>query len=82
MRTTVTIDDNLVRELIKLSKTKTKTAAVVLAVKEHIRREKLKRLAGLLGSVEIDDVVIQDGKTRDLARGRWLDELGKENGKK
>ena len=81
MRTTVTIDEALVRELLKLSKAKTKTAAVALAIKEHIRREKLKKLSKILGSVEIDDRVIQDGNAKDLAREKWLDELGKKHRK-
>ena len=55
MRTTVTLDEALVRELLEFSKANTKTAAVALAVREQIRREKLKRLAGLLGNVDIDE---------------------------
>ncbi|MDL1959290.1 MAG: type II toxin-antitoxin system VapB family antitoxin [Deltaproteobacteria bacterium] len=58
MRTTVTLDEAMVRELLEFSKTNTKTAAVALAVKEQIRREKLKRLAGLLGKVDIDEKAI------------------------
>ena len=55
MRTTVTLDESLVRELVKFSNAKTKTAAVALAVKEQIRRAKLKKLAGFLGTVDVDE---------------------------
>ena len=66
MRTTVTLDETLVRKLLKFSKTNTKTAAVALAAKEQIRREKLKRLAGLLGKVDIDEKAIHEGYKADM----------------
>ena len=55
MRTTVTLDEKLVRELVEFTDAKTKTAAVAIAVKEQIRRAKLKKLAGLLGTVVVDE---------------------------
>ena len=66
MRTTVTLDEALVRELLEFSKTNTKTAAVALAVKEQIRREKLKRL---------------EGDKADMRRVQWLEKIGTENDK-
>ncbi|MEZ4602052.1 MAG: type II toxin-antitoxin system VapB family antitoxin [Desulfobacterales bacterium] len=42
MRTTVTLDEHMVRELVKISNAKSKTAAVAMAVKEQIRLAKLK----------------------------------------
>ena len=68
MRTTVTLDEALVRELLEFSKTNTKTAAVALAVREQIRREKLKRLSGLLGKVNIDEKAIHEGDKADMRR--------------
>ena len=68
MRTTVTLDEALVRELLEFSKANTKTAAVALAVKEQIRREKLKRLAGLLGNVDINEKAIHEGDKADMRR--------------
>jgi len=59
MRTTVTLDENLVGELLSFTHAKTKTGAVTLAVKEQIRRSKLKKLAGLLGIVDVDEKAIQ-----------------------
>ena len=79
MRTTVTLDENLVRELVKFSSAKTKTAAVALAVKEQIRRAKLKKLAGLLGAVDIDENAVAEGNIADMKRAQWLEEIGKEN---
>ncbi len=78
MRTTVTLDENLVSELLKFSGAKTKTAAVALAVKEQIRRAKLKKLAGLLGAVDIDEKAIKESNRADMMRAQWLEQIGKE----
>jgi Arc/MetJ family transcription regulator len=78
MRTTVTLDEKLVRELLKISGAKTKTAAVALAVKGQIRRAKLKKLAGLLGTVDVDDKAIQESNRADMKRAQWLEDIGKE----
>ena len=77
MRTTVTLDEKLVRELVKFSAAKTKTAAVALAVKEQIRIAKLKKLAGLLGTVDVDDKAIQESNRADMKRAQWLEDIGK-----
>jgi len=76
MRTTVTLDENLVRELVKVTNVKTKTSAVALAVKEHIRRVKLKKLAGLLGTVDVDEKAIKESNKADMKRAQWLEEIG------
>ena len=79
MRTTVTLDENLVRELVKLSDAKTKTAAVAFAVQEQIRRTKLKKLASLLGTVTIDLKAINESNQADMRRTQWLQEIGEKN---
>jgi hypothetical protein len=60
MRTTVTLDAKLVKELVEFTDAKTKTAAVTIAVKEQIRRAKLKKLADFLGTVAIDEKAIKE----------------------
>ena len=77
MRTTVTLDENLVGELMKFSDTKTKTAAVALAVKDQIRRTKLKQLASLLGTVDVDEKSVEEGNEADMRRVQWLEGVGK-----
>lgn len=79
MRTTVTLNEKLVRELVEISDAKTKTAAVVFAIKEQIRRIKLKKLGDLLGKVNIDEAVMNEGDKADVMRAQWLEELGKGN---
>ncbi len=80
MRTTVTLDENLVRELLRLSDAKTKTAAVAFAVQEQIRRAKLKKLASLLGTVTVDVKAINESNKADMRRAQWLQEIGEKNG--
>jgi hypothetical protein len=81
MRTTVTIDEKLVRELMQLSHAKNKTAAVALAVKEQIRRTKLKKLSDLLGTIDVDEKEIENSDRLDLTRAQWLEGIGTENDK-
>jgi len=76
MRTTVTLDESLVGELMRLSHAKTKTAAVALAVKEQIRRAKLKELAGLLGTIAVDEKEIEESNKSDMRRAQWLEGIG------
>ena len=80
MRTTVTLNEDLVRELVKYSDAKTKTAAVALAVKEQIRRAKLKKLSGLLGTVDVDEKAIEESNEADMRRAQMLKEIGGSSG--
>jgi len=80
MRTTVTLDEKLVKELVEFTDAKTKTAAVAIAVKEQIRRAKLKKLAGLLGTVAVDEKAIIESNKADMRRAAWLKEIGEKNG--
>jgi len=68
MRTTVTLDEGLLNELMKYFKAKTKTAAVAQAVKEQIRRAKLKRLADQLGNIAVDEEAIANSNNADRKR--------------
>jgi hypothetical protein len=79
MRTTVTLDEKLVKELMEFTNAKTKTAAVAIAVKEQIRRAKLRKLADFLGTVAIDELAIQEGNQAEMKRAKWLEEIGETN---
>jgi len=81
MRTTVTLDEKLVKELVKFTDAKTKTAAVAIAVKEQIRRAKLKKLAAFLGTVAIDEKAIKESNKADLERAKRLEEIGERYGR-
>ena len=66
MRTNIVLDGEVVEELLQLSGQKSKTAAVAWAVQEQIRREKIRLLCGLFGTVDIDEAAI--GATREVER--------------
>jgi hypothetical protein len=55
MRTTMILDDRLVKELMAVTKAKTRTEAVHLAIAELIRRRKLDGLKALSGRVRLAD---------------------------
>lgn len=77
MRTTVTLDEEMVRELMEYCNAKSKTAAVASAIKDQIRRAKLKQLASLLGTVDLDEKSIQESNEADMRRAQWLEETGR-----
>lgn len=68
MRSTVTVEESLVAELVALTGARSKTAAVKHALEEQVRLAKLKRLSALLGTIEIDEAALADGDAADLAR--------------
>jgi len=53
MRTTMRLDDGLIKELMKVTGARTKTEAIHLAIAEFIRRKKLEALKALSGKVRI-----------------------------
>jgi len=54
MRVTLNISDNLVSEVQKISGEKSKTNAIIIAMKAYVRQEKIKELIALRGKVQID----------------------------
>jgi Arc/MetJ family transcription regulator len=54
LRTTVTIPDEVLEDLMRFSGVKTRTAAVNHAVVEWVRRQKIEELRSLRGKVEFD----------------------------
>jgi hypothetical protein len=55
MKTTLNIPDDLVNKTMRLSGSKTKTAAIVTAMKEYIRRKKLEQIVELEGTLQFSD---------------------------
>ena len=52
MRTTLSLDDVLIKELMEV--TKAKTEAIHLAISEFVRRKKLEGLKALSGKIHLD----------------------------
>jgi hypothetical protein len=56
LRATLNIPDNLLSEVQKISGEKSKTKAIIIAMKEFIRQKKIKELIALSGKIQIEDV--------------------------
>lgn len=54
MRTTIDLPESLVNEALKLSHHKTKTAVIVTALEDFIRKNRIQELKKFKGSVDID----------------------------
>ena len=54
MRTTMDLPEDLVEEAKSLSGTRSKTAAVILALKGYVDRKKTDRLRKLRGSIAVE----------------------------
>jgi len=55
MKTTLNIPEDLVKKTMKLSKSRTKTEAIITAMKEYIRRKKLENIIGMEGKLQFTD---------------------------
>ena len=55
MKTTLNIPEELVNKTMKLSKSKTKTAAIITAMEEYVRRKKLEDIIGMKGKLRFTD---------------------------
>jgi len=54
MRTTLDLNEKLIRELMDVTSAKTKTDAIHQAASELIRRKKLEQLKSLSGKIRLD----------------------------
>jgi Arc/MetJ family transcription regulator len=54
MRTTIDIPEELLKEVMRISKTKTKTAAVRIALEQFVINKKLNKLLDYRGKISLD----------------------------
>lgn len=54
MRTTLSLDDKLITELMAVTGARTKTEAIHLAIAEFLRKKKVEGLLALEGKVHLD----------------------------
>ena len=54
MRTTLNLDEALIKELMTATKAKTKTEAIHQALSDFVRRQKRQRLKVLSGKIHLD----------------------------
>jgi len=50
MKTTLDIDDDILKKVMEASKSKTKKGAIVIALNEYLRLKKREELKGLIGN--------------------------------
>jgi len=60
MRTTIEIDDGLLKEVMESSHSKTKKAAIVTALTEYLKMKRRKELIGMIGNYENFDLTLED----------------------
>jgi len=54
MRATVTIEKDILDELVKETKARSKATAVKTAVREYLRRKKIEKIKSMKGKLEFD----------------------------
>jgi hypothetical protein len=54
MRTTVTLEYEILNELLKKTKARSKTSAVKEAINDYLRRQKIKDIKAMRGRLEFD----------------------------
>src|SRR3990172_1322661 len=55
MKTTLNLPDDLIKKTMKISGSRTKTAAIVTAMEEYIRRKKLEEIIRMEGKLDFTD---------------------------
>jgi len=55
MRTTITLDDKLVKDLMQMTSEKSITSAVRVALQDHLANLRKQKLLALRGQVQIED---------------------------
>ncbi|MGC8890957.1 MAG: type II toxin-antitoxin system VapB family antitoxin [bacterium] len=62
IRTTIDINGDLISEVMKISGTKTKKKAILVALKEYLRYKKIEELKSLIGNYDSFDLNLEDLK--------------------
>ncbi|HSW71542.1 MAG TPA: type II toxin-antitoxin system VapB family antitoxin [Gammaproteobacteria bacterium] len=73
MRTTITIPDAAVADLLRYAHTKKTTEAVNIAIEEWIRLKKISAIKKLRGTLDIDDNLQALRKKEIKKMGKWHD---------
>ena len=79
MRTTITIDHTLLKELVETTGEKSKSAALNRAAEEYVRREKLRNLKDFWLGIRVENVR-DEARKADVRRERYLDTLRERDG--
>jgi hypothetical protein len=55
MRTTLNIDDLLMKKLLEITKEKSKTRAITTAIKDYIKKKQIKKILSYQGKLDIEN---------------------------
>lgn len=55
MRTTLNIDDDLIQEVMRFTKSENRSEAIRIALKSYIRQQELRQIRAMRGTMDIDD---------------------------
>jgi Arc/MetJ family transcription regulator len=66
MRTTINIDDQLIKEAEAIYKAESRSKSIEYALRDALRMKKMEKLKSLIGKVEFDEEAM--GKLRDSGR--------------
>lgn len=66
MRTTINIDDQLIKETEAAYKAESRSKSIEYALREALQIKKLEKLKGLIGKIEFDEEAMQ--RVRDSER--------------
>jgi len=55
MRTTLDLEEDLLQQLLEISKAKSKSRAVNLAIADYVRRQKIRQLTKLSGCLKLEE---------------------------
>lgn len=80
MRTTITLDDRIISEVMKVSSSKRKSEAVNHALAEYLKEKKLRRLLELRGTLRLnpawkaaEEVELAESRRQRARRHKRLD---------
>jgi len=62
MRTTIDINEDLIIDVMKAARVKTKKDAIVIALKDYLNHKKIEELKGLVGNYDTFDLSLDDLK--------------------
>ena len=60
MRTTFEINEDLIREVMAISKATTKKGAIVIALKEYLKAKRRQSLKGMIGNYDKFDLSLDE----------------------
>ena len=55
MRTTLNIDDSLMNELLEVTREKSKTRAVAIAIRDYLKSKRLEKILSYQGNLDIEN---------------------------